>query len=240
MPMCAKFIGSWATHSSRGQIHKTSLHGKQRQAVTNSQLWTTMVAPGHRHSRCSRRRTPTDKPLIRAKICVEIVAAVLCNSQSHHVSPIHIATRASIPRRRDSHRLRCRAKSTTARGSDCGAGSASRDRGCRLREDAHAYLSRGLPARKRDRSSQYPASHFHEQGCAPNAGPCREFATSRCQRALGWHIPFDRKSDLASTRQCTRLLEWFHHLGPRRSKAFDQCRRNQRRNRSEGDSIPER
>src|SRR6266487_1829615 len=99
MQMSAKFIGSRATHSLPGQIHKTSLHGKQRQAVTNSPPWTTMVAPGHRHSRCNRRRTPTNKPLTRAKICVEIVAAVLCNSQSLiRISQSHMSRQYTLQR----------------------------------------------------------------------------------------------------------------------------------------------
>src|SRR5262249_14644536 len=42
--MCAKFIGSRATHSLPGPTRKRSLHGKQRLAITNSPRWTITVA----------------------------------------------------------------------------------------------------------------------------------------------------------------------------------------------------
>ena len=168
-------------------------------------------------------------------ICEPALAAVLCSPQSAiqnpqllNVPPIYVATCTSPDV--DSCRLRCRAKSTTARSSDCGAGSTSCHSWCGLGKDSHPYLSRGLLARKRNRSSQYPASHVHKQSCARNAGTCSEFDAGRRQRTLGRHIPLHRKPDPAPARQRARLFERIHHHGPRRSKGLDRRSRNQRRN----------
>src|SRR6266540_3894948 len=137
----------------------------------------------------------------------------------NYVPSIHAATRAKIDV--NPCRLRSGAERTTARGGNRSARANPCDCWRRLGKNTHPYLSRSLLARKRDRSAQHFASHIHEQSCAGNASPRREFVAGRCERTLGRNISFGRKPDFAQARQRARLLERIHHYGPRRSKGFD-------------------
>ena len=65
---------------------------------------------------------------------------------------------------------------------------------------------------------------FTNKAAREMLGRVANLAAGRCQRTLGWHIPFDRKPDFAPARQRARLFERIHHHGPRRSKGFDRRR----------------